>query len=308
MTSPVDESRARRERLTLPETEDDLGRSAGERPWPIAALLRRHDRDRYQTALFAPVAQRPALFAIYAFNYEIARVRERVSEPMLGRIRLEWWRENVADVFAGRALRRHAVVEALAEAVRGRRLSRSHFERLIAAREADLEAPPPADFAALEAYAEATSSSLVGLALEALGVAGGAAFEAGREVGIAYALAGLLRALPLHARAGRRHVPDEIAARAGLEPREYERLHASPALSAAVGEIAAAAEARLAAARRRRAEVPRSAFPALLPGIVAEQALRRLARAEYDPYDPSLRQPDPLQIWRLGLAALSRRW
>ena len=53
---------------------------------PLAALVRRHDRDRYLTALFAPAAHREALFALYAFNYEIARVRESVTTPMLGQM------------------------------------------------------------------------------------------------------------------------------------------------------------------------------------------------------------------------------
>jgi NADH dehydrogenase [ubiquinone] 1 alpha subcomplex assembly factor 6 len=275
--------------------------------WPIAALLRRHDRDRYQTALFAPPARRAGLFAIYAFNYEIARVRDRVSEPILGRIRLEWWRENIADIFAGGPVRRHEIVAALAETVRRRPLSRAHFERLIAAREADLEAPPPATLAALEDYAEASSASLVYLALEALG-APGAAVAAAREVGIAYALAGLIRALPLHARAGRRYIPDDIAARAGLAPRDYQRLQSTPALRAAVGDIAAAAQRRLQAARERRPAVPRAAHAALLPAVVAGRVLARLGRAGCDPYAPALRAADPLQIWALGLAALSRRY
>src|SRR5271157_5432659 len=66
---------------------------------PVAALVRRHDRDRFQTVLFAPAARREALFALYAFNYEIARVRESVTEPMIGQIRLEWWRESIAAAF-----------------------------------------------------------------------------------------------------------------------------------------------------------------------------------------------------------------
>src|SRR6202045_4412867 len=66
---------------------------------PVAALVRRHDRDRFQTVLFAPAARREALFALYAFNYEIARVRESVTEPMLGRLRLEWWREIIAAAY-----------------------------------------------------------------------------------------------------------------------------------------------------------------------------------------------------------------
>src|SRR5271155_161936 len=132
----------------------------------VAAMVRRHDRNRFQTALFAPAARREALFALYAFNYEIARVREAVTQPMLGHIRLEWWRENIAAAFANGGVRRHPVVEALTVAIRERGLTRVHFARLINAREADFDEDPPASLSALEAYAEGTSSQLVYLALE----------------------------------------------------------------------------------------------------------------------------------------------
>src|SRR5215470_15203348 len=105
---------------------------------PIAALVRRHDRDRFQTVLFAPAACREALFALYAFNYEIARVRERVTEPTLGRIRLEWWRETIATAYEGGPVRRHDVVEALTDTIREHGPTREHFDRLIDAREKDL--------------------------------------------------------------------------------------------------------------------------------------------------------------------------
>src|SRR5271163_3052970 len=85
---------------------------------PAAAITRRHDRDRFQTALFAPAARREALFALYAFNYEIARVREAVTQPMLGQIRLQWWRENIAAAFEGGGRRHHPVVEPLAATIR----------------------------------------------------------------------------------------------------------------------------------------------------------------------------------------------
>jgi len=275
---------------------------------PAAAITRRHDRDRFQTALFAPAAHREALFALYAFNYEIARVREAVTQPTLGLIRLEWWRENIAAAFGGSAVRRHPVVEALAAAIRERGLERVHFDRMIDAREADFADDPPANLAALEAYAEGTSSQLVYLALEALGVRGPEAAEAGRHVGIAYALAGLLRALPVLTASGRRVIPADIAARAGLDLDDGRRGRGSSALPAAVAEIAAAAEDHLQAAQKRRGAVTRAALPALLPAVVAEHSLRRLRHAGYDPFDPALARPDPLQSWRLATAALRRRF
>ncbi|MGH7047042.1 MAG: phytoene/squalene synthase family protein [Stellaceae bacterium] len=279
-------------------------RSGG--PFPIAALLRRHDRDRYQTVLFAPAARRAALFALYAFNYEIARVREMVTQPTLGRIRLEWWCENVAAAYQGGPVRRHPVAEALAAAIRERSLTRAYFDRLLDAREADFAEDPPATLDALENYAEGTTAPLVLLALEILGVTEPGAAAAGREVAIAFALAGLLRALPLLSARGRRVIPANLPLCAGLNP--DEQLRSSPALCTAVTKIAAVAGGHLQRARGHRRSVPPAALPALLCAVIAEQSLRRLQQVGYDPFAAEIARPDPLQIWRLAAAALRRRF
>jgi len=275
---------------------------------PVAALVRRHDRDRFQTVLFAPAARREALFALYAFNYEIARVRERVIEPTLGRIRLEWWRETIAAAYEDGPARRHLVVEPLTAAIREHALTREHFDRLIDARERDLDDEAPASLAILEDYAEATSARLVHLALEILGVGDTAARHAGRHVGIAYALAGLLRAVPNQARAGRCLVPVDIAARTEFAAEDYRALRTTAALRRATAEIAAAASRHLVLARACRPAIARATLPALLPAIVAARSLRRLERAGYDPFDPTLAAPDPLQSWRFTAAALLNRF
>jgi NADH dehydrogenase [ubiquinone] 1 alpha subcomplex assembly factor 6 len=275
---------------------------------PVAALVRRHDHDRFQTVLFAPAARREALFALYAFNYEIARVRESVTEPMLGQIRLQWWRETIGAAFESGPVRNHIVVEPLTASIRELALSRAHFERLIDARELDLAEDPPASLAALEDYAEASSARLVYLALEILGVHDPAAGEGGLHVGIAYSLAGLLRAMPFQVRIGRRFIPADIAARTGLAEQDYRALRATPGVRAATAELAATALRHLDAARARRGKIPRPALPALLPALVARRSLTRLKRAGYDPFDPSLATADPLQSWRLAAVALLNRF
>jgi NADH dehydrogenase [ubiquinone] 1 alpha subcomplex assembly factor 6 len=275
---------------------------------PVAALVRRHDRDRFQTALFAPVARREALFALYAFNYEIARVRESVTQPMLGQIRLQWWRESIAAAFDGGVVRRHVVVEPLTAAIRELALTRTHFDRLIDARETDLDDGPPANLAALEEYAEATSARLVYLAFEILGVRDPAGGDAGFHVGIGYALAGLLRAMAFRTRAARHIIPADIATRNGLTEEDYGARRGTAALRAASAELAAAGSRHFGAARTNRERIPRSALPALLPATVAQHSLKRLKRAGYDPFDPALAVPDPLQSWRLAAAALFSRF
>jgi phytoene synthase len=274
----------------------------------LAALVRHHDRDRYQTALFAPARRREALLALYAFNYEIARVRETVTQPMLGQIRLQWWREVLDTAYAGAPARQHPVAVSLSAAIREFGLSREPFDRLIDTRERDLADEPPASLAALEDYAEGSSAALVHLALQVLGVREVTIEETARKVGIAYALAGLLRAMPFHARAGRAYIPAHVGERAGLDPADYTAGRGTPALRAAVREIAVAAVRHLRAAREGRPATPRSAITALLPAIVADRFLVRLQRAGYDPFAPVLAVPDPLQIWRLAAAALLNRF
>jgi phytoene synthase len=274
----------------------------------VAALVRRHDHDRFQTALFAPAVRREALFALYAFNYEVARVRETVSEPVLGQIRLQWWRESIAAAYEEGPLRRHIVVEPLTAAIRAHGLTRAHFDRLVDARERDLCEEPLASLADLEDYAEATSARLVNLALESLGVRDPVTEEAGFHIGLAYALAGLLRVMPLHARAGRLIIPAEIAAKAALDPADYRALRSTPALRWATAEIAAVASRHLASARALRASIARSALPALLPAIIAERSLVRLKRAGCDPFDPAVTAPDARQSWRLAIASLRNRY
>jgi len=277
-------------------------------PSPLAALVRRHDRDRYQTALFAPADRRDALFALYAFNYEIARVREIVTQPMLGQIRLQWWREIIDAAFSGAPPRPHEIAKPLAAAIGGHRLTRVHFDRMIDTRERDLADEPPATLAALEDYAEGTAATLLYLALEVLGVTEPAVLAPAREVGIGYALAGLLRAMPFHARAGRRYIPADLAERAGLDPQDYAALRDTPALRAAAAQVAEAAAGHLQAARRNRREVPRKALAALLPAVITDRFLARLKQAHYNPFAPELAAPDPLQSWRLFAAALRGRF
>jgi len=274
---------------------------------PLAGIVRKQDHDRFLTALFAPAAQRDSLMALYAFNYEVAKTREMVRESMLGSMRLQWWRDSISAIYEDAPVRRHEVVEPLAATIREHRLSRVHFDRLIDAREADLADAPPATLAALEAYAEASSVPLVLLALEILGVRDRGCAEAARGVGIGFALAGLLSAVPFHARQRRLYLPADLLAAQKIDvERTLFEMKPPPALAGIAAEISARAEACLA--RARKDAVPRAAIPALLPGIVASRKLARIARAGHDLFAPSLRQVDGMLIARLAVAALMGRY
>lgn len=271
-----------------------------------AELVRRYDRDRFLTALFAPADRREDLFALYAFNYEVAKTREVVSEPLLGQIRLQWWREAVAEIYAG-GQRRHEVAEPLARAIERHGLPRALFDRLIDARAFDLEGAAPATLEALEDYADATGGALVELALHVLGAAEPAALAAARQVGTAWALTGLARAVPFHARGRRRYLPVSVMEETGASEQDLFELRPTPALAEAVRQVADAARRHLAA-RAARPAVSRRAVPALLPATLAELYLDRLARIGHDVLGRSAEIGAPRRQLRLMHAAWRGRY
>ncbi|MBI3709496.1 MAG: squalene/phytoene synthase family protein [Proteobacteria bacterium] len=272
-----------------------------------AEQVRRFDNDRYLCTLFAPAAARAHLFALYAFNYEIARVREVARDPIVGQIRLQWWREAIVRAAEG-APRQHPVALALAATLRDCSLDPARFERLLTARELDLDDAPPADLAALETYAEGSSATLVELTLAVLGAGDAAAMTAGRHVGIAWALVGLLRAVPFHARQRRVYLPGEMIARAGIDAEQLFNGRPGDGLASAAREVAARAETHLAAARALARDVPGAALPALLPARLAALYLRRMASCGWRLFDPRLARPLPLRAWHLAWAAWSGRY
>src|SRR6185312_7648723 len=174
--------------------------------------------------------------------------------------------------------RRHEVATPLAEAIAAHGLSKAHFTALLDARAQDMEEVPPESLAALENYAAATSGSLILLALEALGVRDTKAAAAGRAVGIAYALTGLLAAAPFHAQRRRLYLPATLTAEHGVDlERSLFALKPSPQLAAAARAIADRARRYLDEARQHRGAISHTATPALLQAVLAERRLRRLA-------------------------------
>jgi NADH dehydrogenase [ubiquinone] 1 alpha subcomplex assembly factor 6 len=272
-----------------------------------AEQVRRYDHDRYLCSLFAPGAAREPLLALYAFNVEIARIREQISEPMMGQIRLQWWREVIENAPRG-DLRKHPVAIALASTIRAHALPPEPLEALLVARERDLENEPPESLADLEAYAQATSSTLIELALAVLGERGDAARKAARHVGIAWALTGLLRAVPFHAARRQIFLPRDLTAAAGLDIEALVAGRPGAPLQDVARQIAGAARGHLQQGRALRREVPRRAVPALLPAVLATRYLDRLERRGFSLFDGTLQQAPGDRAARLLWAALRGRY
>ena len=272
----------------------------------VADAVRRYDRDRFLTALFAPAERREHLMALYAFNLEIAKTREAVSEPVIGLMRLQWWRDALAQIYESGQPPHHAVAEALAAAIATHRLDRAGFERLIEARERDLEDTTFASLGELERYAEETTAPLFGLGLAVLGVQD-PDDEAIRKLSVGYALCGLVRAVPFLLRARRIVIPDDLIARHAVDLKALLALKPAAGLTAAVETLCGRAGHLLAEGRAARPRRARGDVPIMLNGRVAEHYLGRLRRAGYNPFDPELATRPAMLAATLWLRAAFNR-
>jgi phytoene synthase len=262
----------------------------------ISAIVREADFTAFAAAQFAPADARPHLLALRAFDAELARVRSIVSDPAVGEIRLQWWRdalENRTDAVG------HPVAHALEAAIAFGNLPREALLGLVDARTDDLYDDPPPTLGELEGRLGATDSALIRLGSLILGRGrdpGGA--EAAGFGGVAQGLTRLLARLPADASRGRLMMPVETLAAHGVGREDVFSGRDSPELAAAAAELRALASRRLIEARAAFRDVVPIAAPAFLPLAVVSDAIQSLGRQK--PLTP----PAEAARWRV----LFRLW
>ena len=264
-----------------------------------AALVREADRDRYLATLFAPAAQRDALFALYAFNVEIARVRDLAREPLPGEIRLQWWREVLSGERDGESAA-HPVAAALHETLARYDFVATPLLELIDERIFDLYDEPMATVGDLELYGIRTQSPVFAMAAGILKPGGMPPELFTLDAGMAYTIAGILRSFGRHASRRQLYVPLEILERHQVSREDIFAAQRSERLLAALAEMRGIARRHLAAAQVKLESAPPEILPAFLPIALVGPQLRRMERAGYQPF--ALNQISPWRrqwlLWR----------
>jgi len=136
---------------------------------PTLQQLKSVDPDRLRAAVFADKKGRERLQLLYAFHYELAKVPELVSEPMIGNIRYQWWRDAIAEIYEGRPVRKHEIATPLAKILIENDVPRFWVDRLIDGRERDLDPRPFATLEEAKDYCRQTSGVLMQIAVKILG-------------------------------------------------------------------------------------------------------------------------------------------
>jgi phytoene synthase len=268
--------------------------------------VRAADRDRYLSALYAPEPKRDDLFALYAFNAEVAAIRDRIHESLPGEVRLQWWRDLLEGTAHGDA-ERHPIAAALIAAIRRHSLPLATFHNYLEARVFDLYDDPMPTRNDLEGYCGETASALIQLAAMVLDPIFASKFAGlAGHAGCAQAITGLLRLLPIHRARGQCYVPKDLLASVGTSTEE---------LLAGKGEGPARAVAAMAALAREHLtlfesgapDLPQSLWPAFLPLSLSDAYLSRIEARAAD----ALRRTEDLSVLRkhwLLLRRATRGW
>ena len=262
------------------------------------ALVRAADKDRFLATLFAPTDKRRPLFALYAFNTEIARVRERAREPMPGEIRLQWWRDVINGERAGEAAA-NPVAAALVDTVTRFSLPKQRLLDTVEAHAFDLYDDPMPTFDALEGYIRHTSATVFDLAAQ---ICGGYAEQASARAGMAYGITALLRSFALHASRRQLFVPVEALDR-NTTPGQVFAGQSSPGLVNALGILRHRARESLAAFEALLPQLPAATMPAFLPVALVPRYVLAMERPGYEPFRTAVEVPQWRRQWVLWRSA-----
>ncbi|MBM7047647.1 MULTISPECIES: phytoene/squalene synthase family protein [Rhizobium] len=270
------------------------------------ATLRDTDRDRYLACLLAPEEKRPALAALYAFNAELARVRDLVHEPLPGEVRMQYWRDLLEGQAHGSS-EANPIASELLIAIEQHRLPRQTLIDMVDARIFDLYDDPMETRATLEGYAGETASALIQLASLVLSPEEAKrSADAAGHAGVAQAIAGLLLLMPLHCHRGQLYLPLEILTATGLDRNTFLAGEDKARISAAIEAFAGLGREHLAKARAAGA-IPPAVFPAFLPATLAEPVLKKAQRFGSGLFDRSLVLPQWRRQMRMALASITKK-
>jgi phytoene synthase len=275
----------------------------------LAALLREVDRPRYYATLFAPEPARSELFALYGFAAEIERIADQVRDPMLGRIRQQWWSDALGSG-DGEGDRADApALRAVLSVLTRHGLSVEPLQELIEARAADLYSDPPPTFADAEAYFDKTQSALFLLGQSVIDARAARLTEAAHHVGVAYGLARGIADFAADRARGRTVLPEELLAAEGLRAVDVFAPEPKPALHDAIKATTKLARRHLSAARHHldQADLPRQAQPVFLPVAIVDALLARADRLGPEITERRVALSDLETLLRLGWARLRGR-
>lgn len=270
-----------------------------------AALTKQRDRDRYWSTLFAPPAKRPALLALYAFNAELARISGLVKEPMVGQIRLQWWRDAI-DLAAPDRRTGNPVADALATTILNNNLPKELLVRMVDGRLPEIFGDPPLDITALRACLQETNGVVFEVAAAILGDTSEAARKAAEHAGLAYGLMEVLATLPVQASRRKLMLPPSYLENRGIDVEIVFRGKANASFKAALADLRGASNRALQQFRSLSPELHMAAWPAFLPLAIVKPYLKAMSAPDFKVLQTAPHVSPLKRFWKIWRAAMRR--
>ena len=240
--------------------------------------------DCYFSTLLAPAEKQNALFAVHAFDAEISGIASQVSDPAVGEIRLQWWYDTLASVFAGEP-QQHPVAKQLVDIIPRYDLPAHLFTRLVDAHRFDIYREPMGDMEALQAYFNNTSVAITDLACRILiGEEALAIKELTEKCGTAWGMGRIIAAFPQQIARKQCFIPQTLLSAHQLHSGHVLAGEYSTSMKVAVLKMQHVITESLAGLRDKSGSTPKNALPALFPAGLAELKTRKITTSDFDPF------------------------
>lgn len=257
--------------------------------------LRELDPEVYAACLYLPESARNSIATIWAFDAEVSRIPQLVSEPMPGEIRLQWWRDLITS---GNHAGSGPLAEALGSVIEHHNLPRETIHTYLEARIFDLYQDPMPDDATLEGYLGETVSVFFQMAALCLGAERSTNLaNACGHAGMAVGLAGLLTKTGMLRGRGQTYVPIDLLEKHGLTREDWLASELFSEHYMVLDEWVRTADYHLTFARTVISELPTDIRSVFLPLALVSPKLALVKR-----------KPKTTLTSALPLAPLSRQW
>ncbi|KAJ1856818.1 hypothetical protein GGH12_002768 [Coemansia sp. RSA 1822] len=269
-------------------------------------LVHKHDYETYLTSLFSPLHAREALWGLRALNIELLTIPMHTRTPTAASVRFAFWHSTIMGLYTHKTQNLPPVARVIYDAIQRSKISRTWLRRLINEQDSSISSLDD-----LQRHGERTIACLVHAHLESLGVRNMHADNAARAIGISSTIARMLRTMPEQLAHGRCDLPRDLIAKHSIDVQELcKSPKNTPELQNAVYEVATTAYTKLCGvAELHIPNSPRQALPALLPAVPTKLWLERLEHANFDIFDPRLRQTHAIHVlWQLWKARRKGTW
>ena len=249
----------------------------------VAKQVKSYDYDRFLITLFSPASAREHLFALYAFNHEVAKIREAVSESMLGEIRLQWWREAIEGIYADQP-RNHEVILPLHRAVRECGLDQQLFMDIINARTADIYDENPKTLNDFENYLGGTSGNLMKLAAQIIGENDQHVLSLAYDMGMVWGLIGTIRSIRYHISLNKVSFSQDVLDEYKVQKKDIFAMDENENIKSMVKGLCTSAEQYLAQITNEKKCLSKEVRSLFLHCALSKSYLNALKKVDYDPF------------------------